>query len=77
MVQEAEDESGSESEEDERADGDLGSITPGLFEECKLVSKKKKNPPRSIFTITEFPLKILVVRSDLGMTKGKIAAQCG
>lgn len=47
-----------EDSDDEEAgvDGDLASVTPGLFEECKMV---------------------LVVRSDLGMTKGKIAAQCG
>ncbi|KAG8978140.1 hypothetical protein FRC05_011256 [Tulasnella sp. 425] len=43
-------------DEEAGADGDLASVTPGLFEECKMV---------------------LVVRSDLGMTKGKIAAQCG
>ncbi|KIO34771.1 hypothetical protein M407DRAFT_240569 [Tulasnella calospora MUT 4182] len=47
-----------EDSDDEGADGDgdLASVTPGLFEECKMV---------------------LVVRSDLGMTRGKIAAQCG
>ncbi|KAG9051584.1 hypothetical protein FS837_004094 [Tulasnella sp. UAMH 9824] len=43
-------------DEEADADGDLASVSAGLFEECKMV---------------------LVVRSDLGMTKGKIAAQCG
>ncbi|KAI0762618.1 peptidyl-tRNA hydrolase, partial [Fomes fomentarius] len=45
---------GSNSEEEEDADGDLSAVKPGFLEPCKLV---------------------LVVRTDLGMSAGKIAAQ--
>ncbi|GJE87793.1 peptidyl-tRNA hydrolase 2 [Phanerochaete sordida] len=49
-------ESDSEMEEEDLADGDLSSVKPGSREPCKMV---------------------LVVRTDLKMTTGKIAAQCG
>ncbi|KAG8892707.1 hypothetical protein FRB99_002491 [Tulasnella sp. 403] len=45
-----------DSDDEGAYDADLSAVSPGLFEECKL---------------------ILIVRTDLGMTKGKIAAQCG
>ncbi|KAI0803070.1 peptidyl-tRNA hydrolase PTH2-domain-containing protein [Irpex lacteus] len=47
---------GSDSEDEEVADGDLSAVRAGMLEPCKLV---------------------LVVRTDLGMSPGKIAAQCG
>ncbi|KAJ7431802.1 peptidyl-tRNA hydrolase PTH2-domain-containing protein [Mycena galericulata] len=42
--------------DDEYNDGDLGAVTAGLLEPCKLV---------------------LIVRTDLKLTPGKISAQCG
>jgi len=56
MAEKAEDENVDEDEDEDISDGDLGSISAGFLEPCKLV---------------------LVVRTDLKMTSGKIAAQCG
>ncbi|KAH9060860.1 peptidyl-tRNA hydrolase PTH2-domain-containing protein [Lactarius vividus] len=44
------------SDDEDAADGDLSTVSPGFLQPCKLV---------------------LVVRTDLKMSPGKIAAQCG
>jgi len=54
----------------EDTDGDLSAITPGLMEPCKMV-RFTSSPPLSANNI----LQVLVVRADLKMTNGKIAAQ--
>jgi hypothetical protein len=56
----------------------LGSIKASLFEECKLVVKLLHIVLAAWTHRYTHPIwKVLVVRTDLGMTKGKIAAQCG
>lgn len=71
-------EESSDSEEEDGADVDLKAVSAGLFEECKLVRLcTVANSVRRASLIRVLHSKVLVVRSDLGMTKGKIAAQCG
>ena len=65
-------------DEDSTADGDLSTVSAGFLQPCKLVrlsglslrihKHRHYLPPRP---------KVLVVRTDLKMTSGKIAAQCG
>lgn len=63
-------------DEDSSADGDLSAVTAGLLEPCKLV---RSSSICCIITPLTGPcvIKVLVVRTDLDMTPGKIAAQCG
>jgi hypothetical protein len=62
----------SEDEEQRRADGDLASVSTNG--PCKMVS-----PSLLRVIVADFfysiSFKVLIVRTDLGMTKGKIAAQ--
>ena len=63
-------------DEDSSADGDLSAVTAGLLEPCKLV---RSSSICCIITPLTGPcvIKVLVVRTDLDMTPGKIAAQGG
>ncbi|KAG9123106.1 hypothetical protein FRC07_000221, partial [Ceratobasidium sp. 392] len=67
---------GDESDEDAGGDGNLGDVKAGLLEECKLVSELSFEW-RLLPQFTNIPQQVLVVRTDLGMSSGKIAAQCG
>lgn len=59
-------------EDEELADGDLSSIKPRLMEPCKLVSACHRSDERPPLMSMD---QVLVVRTDLKMTQGKIAAQ--
>lgn len=63
-------------EEDESegvSDGDLALVEAGFMEQCKLVRCRLRRLPPSYLGSPTF--KVLVVRTDLKMTPGKIAAQ--
>lgn len=62
-----------ESEIVEIADGDLSAIQAGTFEPCKLVCTTSHC--NHLLSCQSYPTKVLVVRTDLKMTPGKIAAQ--
>ena len=67
----AADESGAEAD-----DGGLGRIQPEPTDECKLVRTPHLGTAhRNCLTSKFYPMKVLVVRSDLDMTTGKVAAQ--
>ena len=61
----------SDSEEEDVADGDLSAVKPGLMEPCKMVSSLLMMDRY----MESFGHQVLVVRTDLGMSSGKIAAQ--
>lgn len=69
----AHEEEGSDSEDEQAADGDLSSVKAGWVEPCKLVSALSVKRDSTLTSL----LQALVVRTDLGMSSGKIAAQCG
>ncbi|KAF9459478.1 peptidyl-tRNA hydrolase PTH2-domain-containing protein [Collybia nuda] len=78
ITQKNEVESENESDDEEPADGDLATIQAGFTEQCKLVRLFPiKASYSTIQQCTSEILKVLVVRTDLKMTPGKIAAQCG
>lgn len=60
----------SEEEDDALGDGDLNAVKAGFMQPCKMVWIA----PHS-FTSGFQPLQVLIVRTDLKMTQGKIAAQ--
>lgn len=60
----------SNDEDEELADGDLSSVKPQTMEPCKLVSACQ-HPAEDL----SYHDQVLVVRTDLKMTQGKIAAQ--
>lgn len=67
------------SDEDSVADGDLSAVSAGFMKPCKLVRCFGIFwlVAHIITPMTDPCLQVLVVRTDLGMTTGKIAAQCG
>jgi hypothetical protein len=65
-----------DSDEDSVADGDLSAVSAGYMKPCKLVrcfGISGLVPLNQLILL----IKVLVVRTDLNMTTGKIAAQCG
>lgn len=58
-------------DEGDVADGDLSAIKPGFTEPCKLV----RSPSLAVSSPRIYCIQVLVVRTDLNMTPGKIAAQ--
>lgn len=64
-------ESDEEDEYESVADGNLSSIKAGFMEPCKLV---RLGGSYHVYS-TEVKWKVLVVRTDLKMTQGKISAQ--
>ena len=61
----------SDSEEEDLADGDLSAVQPGFMEPCKMVLHSTSHDVRA----STHRSKVLIVRTDLGMSTGKIAAQ--
>ena len=60
----------SSSDSEEEPVGDLGQVRAGFMEECKMVCRSWRQLIEPILTIS---YQVLIVRQDLGMTKGEEA----
>lgn len=69
----AADEDEDDSDDSDDGGANLADVKADTFEECKLVCDHLVVPDEATNRVIS---QVLIVRTDLGMTKGKIAAQC-